>query len=254
VRIEHPSLKSWTFALRGFQIHRFLKDKWPAFMFEDPLSRRLWPWLYVRFPRYQILLFEGRRIVAAANSIPIHFDGELSELPETGWTWAIQKAFADRREGRIPNTQVMLSIVIAKEARSRRLSAQMIETMKAVGQREGLRFALAPVRPSRKSEFPMLPMEDYLMRETDDGRIFDPWLRAHVEAGGKILSVCNRSMTIQGSTKTWSRWANQRFTQNGSFTVEGALAPITIDLEKNRGIYVEPNVWVLHEYRARFAL
>ena len=33
MRIEHPSLKSWTFALRGFQIHRFLKDKWPAFMF-----------------------------------------------------------------------------------------------------------------------------------------------------------------------------------------------------------------------------
>jgi GNAT superfamily N-acetyltransferase len=250
MRIEHPSLKSWTFALRGFQIYRFLKDKWPAFMFEDPLSRRLWPWLYIRFPRYQFVMFNGRRMIAAANSVPIHVAGELSELPDTGWTWAIQKAFADRKEGRAPNTQVMLSIVVAEEARAKGFSTKMIETVKAIGKREGMRFALAPVRPSRKSEFPMMAMDEYVRKQTDDGRIFDPWLRAHVGAGGKILSVCHRSMTIPGSIKTWSRWAHRSFTQSGSFVVEGALTPITIELEKDRGTYVEPNVWVLHEYGA----
>lgn len=251
MRIEHPSLKSWTFALRGLQLYRFLKDKWPAFMFEDPLSRRLWPWLYVRFPRYQFLVFDGRTMIAAANSVPIHFEGELSELPETGWTWAIEKAFADRRAGRVPNTQVMLSIVVAEAARVKGFSTKMIETVKAIGKAEGMRYALAPVRPSRKSEFPLMPIEDYVRKQTEDGRIFDPWLRAHVGIGGKVLSVCDRSMTIQGSIKTWSRWTRRSFTESGSFAVEGALTPITIDIEKNLGTYVEPNVWVLHEYGAR---
>ena len=253
MRIEHPSLTSWTFALRGFQLYRFLKDKWPAFMFEDPLSRRLWPWLYIRFPRYQFIVFDGRKMVAAANSVPIHFDGELSELPETGWTWAIEKAFVDRREGRAPNTQVMLSIVVAPDARAKGFSTNMIETVKAIGKNEGMKFALAPVRPSRKSEFPMLSMEEYVRKQTEDGRIFDPWLRAHVATGGKILSVCNQSMTIPGSIKTWSRWTHRSFTQSGSFVVDGALAPVTIDIEKNLGTYVEPNVWVLHEYGANGA-
>jgi hypothetical protein len=250
MRIEHPSLTSWTFALRGFQLYRFLKDKWPAFMFEDPLSRKMWPWLYIRFPRYQFIVFDGRKIIAAANSVPVHFEGNLSELPATGWTWAILKAFADRREGRVPNAQVMLSIVVAEAARVKGFSAQMIETVKAIGKREGLRFALAPVRPSRKSEFPTMPMEDYVRKQTEDGRMFDPWLRAHVAVGGKVLSVCEQSMTIQGSIKTWCRWTNRSFTQSGSFPVAGALTPITIEMEKNLGTYVEPNVWVLHEYAA----
>jgi len=250
MRIEHPSLTSWTFTLRGFQIYRFLKDKWPAFMFEDPLSRRMWPWLYLRFPRYQFIMFNGRKMIAAANSVPIHFEGELSELPDTGWTWAIRKAFVDRKKGRAPNTQVMLSIVVAEDARAKGFSTKMIETVKDIGKSEGMRFALAPVRPSRKSEFPMVAMEEYVQKKTDDGRIFDPWIRAHVGTGGQILSVCNQSMTIQGSIKTWSRWAQRSFTQSGSFVVAGALTPITIEIEKDLGTYVEPNVWVLHKYGA----
>jgi hypothetical protein len=248
MRIEHPSVTSWRLPLRAYQIHRFLRDKWPPFIFEDPLSRRLWPWLYVHFPRYQLVVFEGERMIAVANSVPIQFEDDLSRLPETGWNWALEKAFVDRRERRAPNTHVMLSIVVAPDARAKGFSARMIEVVKAIGQSEGMRFTLAPVRPNRKCEFPRLTFEDYLAKRTDDDRIFDPWLRAHVRVGGKILSVCHRSMTIEGSIKTWSRWTGRDFSESGTFVIDGALTPVTIDRDKDLGTYVEPNVWVLHEY------
>jgi hypothetical protein len=37
-----------------------------------------------------------------------------------------------------------------------------------------------------------------------------------------------------------------KFPQSGQYVVKGALNPITMDVEKDRGIYVEPNVWLVH--------
>ena len=33
--------------------------------------------------------------------------------------------------------------------------------------------------------------------------------------------------------------------------VPGALVPVKIDLEQDAGVYVEPNVWVVHEVGKR---
>ena len=37
-----------------------------------------------------------------------------------------------------------------------------------------------------------------------------------------------------------------RFPVSGRYVVPGALVPITIDRRRDRGRYVEPNVWMLH--------
>jgi hypothetical protein len=36
------------------------------------------------------------------------------------------------------------------------------------------------------------------------------------------------------------------FPESGQYVVEGALVPVEIDRERDRGLYVEPNVWMLH--------
>ena len=38
-----------------------------------------------------------------------------------------------------------------------------------------------------------------------------------------------------------------QFPQNGRYIIEGALNPIEIKLEQDEGIYIEPNVWIVHE-------
>jgi hypothetical protein len=34
--------------------------------------------------------------------------------------------------------------------------------------------------------------------------------------------------------------------ESGTYVVPGALVPIEIDRERDEGVYVEPNVWMVH--------
>lgn len=36
------------------------------------------------------------------------------------------------------------------------------------------------------------------------------------------------------------------FPESGEYIVPRALTPVTIDLEQDKGTYIEPNVWVEH--------
>ena len=39
------------------------------------------------------------------------------------------------------------------------------------------------------------------------------------------------------------------FPESGEYVVNGALNPIVISLEEDLGVYIEPNIWVLHEIK-----
>ncbi|MGO9205855.1 MAG: hypothetical protein ACLQBX_06665 [Candidatus Limnocylindrales bacterium] len=53
-------------------------------------------------------------------------------------------------------------------------------------------------------------------------------------------------MMISSSVAEWQAWTGLAFAVCGPYIVEGALAPIQIDLAGDRGIYHDPNVWVVH--------
>jgi len=53
-------------------------------------------------------------------------------------------------------------------------------------------------------------------------------------------------MTICGARAEWEQWTGLKFPQSGQYVVPGALIPITMDVEKDKGFYVEPNVWMQH--------
>jgi hypothetical protein len=40
-------------------------------------------------------------------------------------------------------------------------------------------------------------------------------------------------------------WAGMAFPESGSYVIPEALVPLEIDTEVDRGIYIEPNTWVL---------
>jgi hypothetical protein len=53
-------------------------------------------------------------------------------------------------------------------------------------------------------------------------------------------------MTIPGSVGEWEEWAGMSFPDSGDYVVPGALTLVSIDRESDRGLYVEPNVWMRH--------
>jgi hypothetical protein len=54
-------------------------------------------------------------------------------------------------------------------------------------------------------------------------------------------------MYVAGTVMEWEKWTGRRFDSDGKYAIEGALLPIIIDLKEDIGIYVEPNVWMVHE-------
>jgi hypothetical protein len=53
-------------------------------------------------------------------------------------------------------------------------------------------------------------------------------------------------MTVEGSVAEWESWTDMAFPESGTYVLPGALVPIEIDRDRDRGTYVEPNVWMLH--------
>lgn len=119
--------------------------------------------------------------------------------------------------------------------------------MKEIAKRNNLDFLIAPVRPTLKHQYPLLALEDYIQWKTSDLELpFDPWLRTHIKVGGKILKVCSRCMVTENKLENWEKWTGMRFLQSGEYIVPYTLNPIQVCLDSNKGIYIEPGVWMVH--------
>lgn len=232
-------------------VWEFNRQNWPEFMFHDPIATACWPALHEHFAEYQFAITEGpgEAVIVQANSIPLAWNGRLEDLPDKGWDWALQQGIKDRTLGLSPTHQCALQIAIGPDYRGQGISACALEVMKQIGREKGLGGLVAPVRPNRKADYPATTIEDYIGWTTEDGLPFDPWLRVHVRAGGKIIKVCHKSMMITGKVADWEGWTGMNFPVSGQYEVPGALVPVTIDREADTGRYVEPNVWVCHGLR-----
>jgi GNAT superfamily N-acetyltransferase len=221
---------------------------WPEFMLHNPVANRYWKEMYAAFPDLQFVMHDAttEEVVAVGASAALAWDPEVEGWPEGGWDWALARAVEDHRAGLTPTAQCGLVIAIAPDHQGRGLSTKMVKAMKALGQRRRLGVLAIPVRPSLKSRYPLIPIERYVTWRQGDGRPFDSWLRSHTSVGAEIIGPCLRSTLIEGSVSEWEEWAKMRFPESGSYVVPGALVPVEIDRPADRGVYLEPNVWVRH--------
>lgn len=182
--------------------------------------------------------------VAVGNCVPLACD--FDNLPPEGWDWIVETAANDR--GRPANALGALAISVPGIHRGKGVARRMIEEFRALAERKGFDGVIAPVRPSEKHRHPFLPMEEYVSWQDEFGRIYDPWLRSHSAAGGKLIKPAERSMVVEEPIGFWEMWSGRSFAQTGEYAVDGALAPVAIERERGIGRYVEPNVWFA--YRA----
>ncbi len=184
-------------------------------------------------------------IVAGLNSAPLAWDGTEDELPH-GWDDQFKRSVDDHRAGAPVNTLGALQIVVGLARQGSGYSAVMLAAMRANAADHGFRALIACVRPNHKVDHPYMPIGEYAARVREDGLPEDPWIRVHVRAGGRMVRAVEDSMTIPGTLAQWREWTGLELATSGSYVPEGAASPVVIDVEAGRGIYHDPNVWVVH--------
>lgn len=229
-------------------MRRLGASPWPVFLGHDEVVNSLWDRLYERVPDYQFALTDrdGGDLIAVGNCIPIRWDGDSSTLPPRGIDAVLENGVATFESGKEPTAASALMIVVEPGQLGRGLSAACIEVMRDIVAAHGLRILVAPVRPTEKHRYPLIPMERYATWSRADGSLFDPWLRTHQRVGAVVAGVAPASMTVRGTVAEWEAWTDLAMPETGSYVVPGALVPVEIDRDRDVGLYVEPNCWMVH--------
>jgi hypothetical protein len=224
-----------------------LAATWPAFMNEDDVANAHFGRAYRDWPRFQTLLLdEAGSLVALGNAMPLQWDGTDDGLP-LGWREQILKSADDFDTGREMNTLGAMQIAMRGDARGAGLSGTMVGAMRAGAKAAGYRAVIANVRPTWKERYPLIPIESYARWTREDGLPFDPWMRLHARLGGRIVRVSHEALVIRGSVADWESWTGMDFPESGQYVVPRATQPITIDRERDEGVYHDQNVWMVHD-------
>jgi GNAT superfamily N-acetyltransferase len=212
----------------------------PEYMHHNEPGAKYWRRLYTDFPDFQVALLDGEELVAEAHAVPLPWDGTLADLP-SGWDEGFVRGMTSEREA---TALQALAISILPERQGGRLSSRMIEAFRDCARAAGLASVLAPVRPTLKSSYPLIPIEEYIGWRREDGAHFDPWIRVHERVGGEIIAAAPDSMLMRAPVSEWEEWTGMSFPADGEYVFPGALAPLVVS--DGVGTHVEPNVWLRH--------
>jgi hypothetical protein len=212
----------------------------PEYMHHNEPGGKYWGRLYDEFPDFQVALLDGEELVAEAHAIPVAWDGTLDDLP-SGWDEGFVRGMTSDRAA---TTLQALAISILPERQGQQLSSRMIATFRDNARAAGLGSVIAPVRPTLKSSYPLIPIEDYIGWRRGDGTHFDPWIRIHERVGGEIVAAAPDSMVMRAPVADWEEWTGMSFPADGEYVFPGALA--TLVVSDGVGTHVEPNVWLRH--------
>jgi GNAT superfamily N-acetyltransferase len=228
----------------GAQIPAISRASWPPFLLHSNVEN--WESLLLRFPEFQFVLCEpGNEVIAVGHAVPIPWDGSPEDLPET-INGILRRANAALDGGGATHALCALAAMVRPDHRGHGLSAVVVQAMRDLARRRGLRSLVAPVRPTHKSLHPETSMEEYIARTRADGMPYDPWIRIHLRLGAHFRRVVPASLMVEATVREWEEWTGLRFARTGAFAVPGALRLVSIDREANRGRYEEPNVWMDH--------
>ncbi len=225
------------------ETERTFPQTWPEYNLHGDVADDYFSVLYPRYAHVQVLVYDLtlEEVVARGRAIPFRWEGTLEDLP-SGIDAVGMRALEDPME---PTALSALAAEVAPDHRNRGLSGVLLQAMAKSARRAGLAPLLAPVRPTRKEHYPLVPIERYSRWRRHDGLPFDPWMRVHARLGGRILRPEPRSMRITGSVEQWQEWTGLAFPEDGSYVFPGGLAPLTV--AGGSGRYWEPNVWIVRD-------
>lgn len=224
------------------KLRQLSKFSWPEFLLHGEMPS--WEKIYSELPDFVLLLIDADGQLAGAGfTIPVFWNGALSDLPDSIEA-IIVNGLTTAPNHR--NTLMAVAALVDRRCRGQQLSSEILKQMKALAKHYGLKDLLVPVRPTWKARYPLQSIQSYANWCRDDGLLYDPWLRTHERLGAKVVACVDNTLTVKGSVEEWQTWTGMIFPESGRYIVEGALGPVTIDLESDSGIYHDPNVWMHH--------
>lgn len=233
---ERPSLVG-----KGFDA-----GPWGVFMQHNRVADAYFFQSLKAFPSLCLVATADGEVVGDAHAVRFASRGEL---PPGGYEQVLVWAFQDLDRGTPTDAACALNISVATSVHGQGLSGLMLGALRSAVAVAGLSRLVAPVRPTWKDREPRTPMASYVARVRPDGLPYDPWLRTHVRAGGRIVGVAPTSWLIAGTLAEWRTWTGLPFTTDGLVDVPYALAPVRCSVADDYAVYVEPGVWVEHDVR-----
>jgi GNAT superfamily N-acetyltransferase len=227
--------------LLGRRFAELAEVTFPEYMHHNVPGNRYWGRLYEDHPDFQLGLLDGDQLVAELHSVPTPWDGSEDDLP-SGWDEAFLRAF---ESGRAADVLCALAISVLPTRQGEGLAARMLNAMREAAGAAGLRELIAPVRPTAKARYPLIPIERYVAWRRPDGSHFDPWVRVHERVGGRIIAGAPESMRMEAPREDWETWLDFQLPDDGVYVVAGMLAPL--EIRDGVGLHLEPNIWIRHE-------
>jgi len=71
--------------------------------------------------------------------------------------------------------------------------------------------------------------------------------RTHRRLGAEVVATAPASQTMTGTVNQWENWAKMPFPDSGDYVIPDGLSTLRVDLDNNKGVYIEPNVWMRHQ-------
>jgi len=234
----------------------------PAYEMKSEASMKYWDEIFVEFPEYQVLLYDSKKepeVIAVGHTVPFSWNGESEGLPE-GWDGVLETAVTEKRKGITPNTLSALFVMVNPDYQRKGYSVVILKAMKQVCFQNNLKWFIVPVRPMLKVCYPLISIHDYVNWRVPSKSnpkelvAYDPWLRLHYKLGAKFLKVATKSVVVRASIQDWEEWTGLKFFCSSDFVIPGALSTVHFDLEKNEGVYYEPNIWVKYSLESSVCL
>lgn len=219
---------------------------WPKFIFHDAVAQRLMPIVEQAFAEFSLAIVEDDDcIVAGGWGVPLAWTGEVDDLPN-GWDGALERAVEGRKQGIEPNAFCAMATEVVGTTGGAGLAGRVLTALRERATQRGLARMIAPARPTLKHRYPLVPIARYASWIRADGLPFDPWIRTHIRCGARILSTTDAAMRIVATVAEWEAMSEMAFPETGDYVVPQALSLVRIDLDTDRGSYVEPAIWMQH--------
>jgi hypothetical protein len=158
-----------------------------------------------------------------------------------------------------PNCLSALEVTVLPEWRRTDLAVRLIRSMRDAARASEFQLLVVPLRPTRKYEFPLVSMNEYITwRSIDKPDLpHDPWLRKHVREGGKVIKVAPVSEILEGNASQWAEVTGINMEEEASklsgceeavvdVIFPGCFNPLRWNVTQRWGRYEEPNVWLYH--------
>ena len=137
------------------ELRRDALNTFPEFMNHNAMGWRYWGRLYDEFPAFQLALVDGGVLVGEVHALRVPLDGD--ELP-AGW----DEAFERGMEGGGGNHLSLLAISVDPARRGEGVASRLLDAARRAAGAGGLESVIAPVRPTLKERYPLIPIERYI--------------------------------------------------------------------------------------------